>query len=134
MHATTEQPAGFDRALEAVANWLIGLFQGSYDALQVAPEVGPYGNLELMATVRRYAEAGAGLAIGQFHVIQGYAILKVAHRQARVIRVVDAKAQKEALLQQLGLDHLDLDQAHDWLLQIPAEPGGAPRETDQQGD
>ena len=63
VHAATEQPAGFDRALEAIANRLVELLQRSYDTFQVAPEIGADGDLELVATVRRHAEAGAGLAI-----------------------------------------------------------------------
>src|SRR5690606_15116846 len=125
MHAAAEQQAGSDLAAKAVADWAVRVFQSLGQILQVTPEVGAQHHLELDSAVGRYRDPFSGTTCTQRRAVEVTMIRQAAHWQPEVIGVVNAKAKQEALLQQPGLEYLDLYQANLRILKVAADPAGA---------
>ncbi|MNW07637.1 hypothetical protein D3C71_2042930 [compost metagenome] len=68
------------------------------------------------------AAPDTGFVLHQEQVVEPYRVGQVADEQAAVIGVVDAQVQHELLLQQPGLDGLDLHQVHLRLAPVTASP------------
>ena len=121
----TEQKAGFKFAFEPIGDRLIGFFQQFGDVFQMLPEIGPHRHDEILVAVPLDHEPVAGLALGQRRVFEHDFVTQATDEHTAIIGVVDPKVQFEILLQQLGLDHLDLEQPHLGFLIAADHPGGA---------
>ena len=71
-----------------------------------------------------YGEPLVGIAFSELDAVELDVIVQPAYRQADAIGIVDSKAQAKLLLEQPGLDHVNVDELDVRILEATCHPGG----------